>query len=405
MAWFRIRKGIQQTALNYSETFSDQSGCEIYLKCEYLQKTGSFKERGARNALLALSEDAKTRGVAAASAGNHALALAFHGKQLGIPVTVVMPETAPLTKITKCEGLGATVLKHGSNIAEAAEYAATFVDDRNLTYINGFDHPAIIAGAGTVGIEILEELPEVDAIVVPVGGAGLVAGISLAVKKISPQTKVIGVEPELCPSFSEAKKAGKPVKVTLPRTTLADGLAVPQVGPHAFAVAKDLVDDLITVTEEEVSLAILRLVEGEKLVQEGAGAAGVAALCAGKLPENLRGKKVCVILCGGNIDTPVLGRVIERGLACDNRLVRFSVVVSDRPGGILALVSIIHKVGASIRDITHERAWLKEGIDQVEVNMVVETTSLSHRNALYDAIEDAIKSDMRIERWGDGCAL
>ncbi|KAJ0405314.1 hypothetical protein P43SY_001073 [Pythium insidiosum] len=385
-ATFRIRDGIQQTSCKYSPMLSHNMGYELYLKKDYRQMTGSFKERGARNALLRLTPEQKKNGVVAASAvGNHALALAYHGKLLGIPVTCVMPNIAPLTKITSCQDLGARVVLHGSHILEAREKADEFARDENLVYINGFDHPDIIAGAGTMGIEILNQVPNVDAIIVPVGGGGLIAGIALAVKTLAPNVQVIGVEPELCPSYSGALDAGKPVHVpTAP--TLADGLAVPCVGANAFQVARHRVDKVVTVSERAIALSVLRLVEQEKVVVEGGGACSLAALIDNKLPE-LRGKRVVLPLCGGNIDIPVLGRVIERGLAADGRLVRFVATVSDRPGGIAQLANLLWECGVSVKDIYHERAWVHTSVSQVAVKCVVETQSYEHGMELKRRLE------------------
>ncbi|DAZ96283.1 TPA: hypothetical protein N0F65_008316, partial [Lagenidium giganteum] len=386
-ATYRIRDGIQQTSCKLSPLLSRAMGYEIYLKKDYRQMTGSFKERGARNTLLQLTPEQKQNGVVAASAGNHALALAYHGKALGIPVTCVMPNIAPLTKISSCQDLGARVILHGSHILEAREKADEFARDENLVYINGFDHPDIIAGAGTMGIEILNQVPNVDAIIVPVGGGGLIAGIALAVKTLAPNVQVIGVEPELCPSFSGALEAGHPIHVpTSP--TLADGLAVPCVGSNAFQVAKDRVDRVVTVSERAIALSVLRLVEQEKVVVEGGGAASLAALIDDKLPD-LKGKRIVLPLCGGNIDIPVLGRVIERGLAADGRLVRFVATVSDRPGGIAQLANMLWECGVSVKDIYHERAWVHASVSHVAVKCVVETSSYEHGLELKKRLEEA----------------
>lgn len=386
-ATYRIRDGIQHTSCKISPLLSRRMGYEIYLKKDYRQMTGSFKERGARNALLRLTPEQRKHGVVAASAGNHALALAYHGKLLGIPVTCVMPNIAPLTKITSCQELGARVVLHGSHILEAREKADEFARSENLLYINGFDHPDIIAGAGTMGIEILNQVPNVDAIVVPVGGGGLIAGISLAVKTLAPNVQVIGVEPALCPSYTAALEAGKPVHApTAP--TLADGLAVPCVGSNAFAIARSRVDKVVTVSERAIALSVLRLVEQEKVVVEGGGAASLAALIDGKLPE-LKGKRVVLPLCGGNIDIPVLGRVIERGLAADGRLVRFVATVSDRPGGIAQLANLLLECRVSVKDIYHERAWVHASVSQVAVKCVVETQSQEHGLELKRRLEGA----------------
>lgn len=385
-ALYRIRSGIKKTHCDISQFLSELCGCEIYLKKDFTQFTGSFKERGGRNSLMLLSAQAKREGVITASAGNHALALAWHGKDLNIPVTCVMPLNAPLTKVDKCRKFGARIILHGEHIGEAKEFAMK--EHPNLKYINGYDDPEIIAGAGTMGIEILEQVPKVDVILVPIGGAGLIAGVSLAVKTISPNVQVIGVEPENVASYAAAIAAGKPVN-GFKEATLADGLAVPIVGPTSFEVAKRFVDSSCNVSEKMIALAMLRLIEMDKLVVEGGGAAALAAILpGGPLFGKFKGKKVCVLLCGGNIDTTVLGRVIDRGLAADHRLIRFSATVSDRPGGIAKLARDMADIGVSIKDIYHERAWLHSRVDQVMVKCVVETTGLEHSEKMFKYLQD-----------------
>src|SRR3989440_1034283 len=297
---------------------SEITGMQIFCKLDNLQRTGSFKERGARNALAQLSADQKKRGVIAASAGNHAQALAYQGKLLGIPATVVMPKFAPLIKVNTSQKLGATVVLEGEDFAEAKARAHGIAKEKGLAYVDGYDDPAIIAGQGTMGLEIVEQVPDLDAVVVPVGGAGLLAGVSLTVKTLRPHAKVVAVEAENVASFSAALEADKPIKIAM-LPTLADGLAIPQVGTNAFQIARPLVDLTVTVSEEQIALSILRLVELEKSVVEGAAAAPLAACMSGKL-EELAGRRVVLLLCGGNIDPNVLSRVIERGLVADGRL-------------------------------------------------------------------------------------
>ena len=381
----RIFPGINVTPRTPSPIFSTLFGCDIYNKKEYLQETGSFKERGARNALMLLSDTQKAKGVIAASAGNHALALAYHGKLLGIPVRVVMPAIAPMVKQERCRQFGAQVELFGNNIAEAKQKADEYVASEGLTYIHGFDGIDVIAGAGTLGLEILDQVPDVNAIVLPVGGAGLIAGLSLAVKTVKPSVQVIGVEPEYAASYLAAVAAGHPVHVKL-EDTLGDGLAVPCVGANAFTLASQHVDKVVTVSEKDIALAILRLIEIEKGVVEGAGAAPVAALIAGKLDE-LKGKKVVLVLCGGNIDPSVLGRVINYGLRCDWRLVRFRAEISDRPGGLEKLTHAIAEMKASVKQISHERTFGKPNFSKVSVACVVETRDHDHADALITHLE------------------
>ncbi|XP_055678510.1 L-threonine ammonia-lyase [Lutzomyia longipalpis] len=377
-AAFLIKSGIQCTPCQRSH-LSDMTGMELYLKKEFLQFTGSFKERGARYALLMLSEEEKRQGVISASLGNHAQGLSYHATRLGIPVTVVMPIAAPIMKIQKCRSYGANVIVKGESMSEAKKIAMSIGKRRNLVYINGYDHPHIMAGQGTIGLEIVEQMGMPDAVVVPVGGGGLIAGVATAVKAISPQTKIIGVESDKCPSFTRALEHGGPI-LTPNMATLADGLAVPTVGYNAFATAVPLLDKMVVVREEWIALAILRLVEQEKCVVEGAGAAGLAAIFSGHLNE-FKGKKVCLLLCGGNIDTTIFGRCLERGLAAEGRLLRFCVTVSDRPGGISELCRELAALGVSIKDIMHERAWIRD-IFSVEVKVVCETSDWAHSEQL-----------------------
>ncbi|KAK7793991.1 hypothetical protein R5R35_003955 [Gryllus longicercus] len=374
-AAFKIKSGIMVTPCIRSH-LSQLTGMEIFLKKDFLQYTGSFKERGARYALIMLPDEQKRKGVISASLGNHALALCYHGKDLGIPVTVVMPIVAPIMKIQSCRQHGADVVVKGKDMGEAKRWAMQLGRERGLTYINGYDHPHIMAGQGTIGLEIVEQVPDIDAVVIPVGGGGLIAGVALAVKTLYPRIKVIGVESERCASFTNAVKANKPVYTPI-ESTLADGLAVPTVGYNAFATAAPLIDKLIVVKEEWIAIAILRLVELEKCVVEGAGASGLAAILAGHLNE-MRGKRVVLLLCGGNIDTTILGRCLERGLAADGRLMKFKVTVSDRPGGIAELCRLMSSIGVSIKDIVHERAWIKSDIFSVEVKVVCETRDMEH---------------------------
>ena len=383
----RIKDGIQRTPTFRSDWLSPLVGFDFYLKREHRQGTGSFKERGARNALMLLGEQQKRVGVIAASAGNHALALASHGKQLGIPVTVVMPVFAPMIKIENCRNFGANVILHGEHIGECYEHAQTLVQSQGLTYINGYDAPDIIAGAGTIGIEIIEQVQELDAVVVPVGGGGLIAGIALAVKSINPGIDIVGVEPVNAASFSAAIKAGKPLRAEV-KPTLADGLAVPLVGENAFAVGAPLIDEMITVTEPEIALAILRLVEMEKAVVEGAGAVGVAAALAGRL-DKYKNKRVATVLCGGNIDTTMLGRIIQRGMAVDGRLCRFSAHISDRPGGLAAFTKVLAEQGVSVIDIAHDRVFSADEIASVSVECKVETRNHEHIRDLRDTLNEA----------------
>ncbi|MCX6945907.1 MAG: threonine ammonia-lyase [Opitutales bacterium] len=381
----RIAGGLIVSPCPVSIPLSEITGARISCKLDNCQRTGSFKERGARNALLQLTPAAKKKGVIAASAGNHALGLAYHGRLLSIPVTVVMPDYAPLIKITTCQRLGATVLIRGQDFAEARAEADALVASQGFTYIHGFDAPAIIAGQGTMGLEILQQVPDVDAIVCPVGGGGLIAGLALAVKSLKPRVQVIGVESAATGNFAAALRAGHPVSVPR-RPTLADGLATLTVGANAFALARRQVDQVVSVSEDWISLAILRMVELEKTVVEGAAATPLAALLSGRLPK-LKGKRVVLVVGGGNIDPAILSRVIEQGLVRDGRLTRFTAKISDRPGGLAVLCRAIAAAGASIKDIAHDRAFSGPDVSAVHVVCTVETRDHPHVTALRRALK------------------
>lgn len=383
----RIAEGIPLTPCNSSLPLSELTGCRVHCKRDYFQRTGSFKERGARNALLLLDEARRRRGVIAASAGNHALGLAYHGGLLGIPVTVVMPVNAPLVKVATCRRLGARVVLHGDCFGDARTRADELAQEERLTYVHGFDDPGVIAGQGTIGLEILEQVPDVEAILIPAGGGGLLAGIAIAVKALRPEVKLLAVESDHAPSLTAALAAGRPVTVEA-RPTLADGLAVGRVGDLAFRLAQPRLDGIATVDEEALALAIFRLLELEKCVVEGAAAAPLAALLRHRFPE-LSGKRVVLVLAGGNIDLNLLDRVIEIGLVADGRLCRFTAVISDRPGALAKLASVIAGAGASIKDITHDRIFSGPDVSRVRATCVVETTDAGHIERLLAAVGEA----------------
>ena len=359
-----------------SASLSELTGMHIFCKLDNFQRTGSFKERGARNALLQLPGPRRKRGVIAASAGNHALGLAYHGSLLGIPVTVVMPRFAPLIKSSTCRRFGAQVILHGNTFAAAKDEADRLSREAGFTYIHGYDDPAIIAGQGTMGLEILDQVPDAEAVVVPIGGGGLIAGVAAAVKAKRPKTRIIGVESVRTPTLTKALRAGRPVKIS-GATTLADGLSVPQIGARAFAIARSRVDEVVRVSEDEIALAILRILELEKTVVEGAGATPLAACLSGKL-KHLQGQRVVLALCGGNIDPNILDCVIEKGLVVDGRLTRFTAVISDRPGGLAKLARLLAEAGASIKEVTHDRAFAGADVSTVNVLCTLETRDHRH---------------------------
>jgi threonine dehydratase len=377
----RIAESVYFSPCPESKQLSPLCKATVYCKLEYLQRTGSFKERGARNALLLLDPNQRKRGVITASAGNHALGLAYHGQLLSIAVTVVMPQHAPLIKVSTCRSLGAQVILHGETYSEAMLHAQSLAAQSGLRFIHGFNDEAIIAGQGTIGLEVIEQVPDLDAIVVPVGGGGLIAGVSLAVKSLRPEVRIVGVEALHTPNFAPSLAAGHPVAYA-PRPTLADGLAVGKAGEIPFEIARTRIDRLIQVSEEELCTAVLRLVELEKSVVEGAGAAPLAACLNGRINE-LAGKRVVLLLCGGNIDPTMLGRAIEHSLVTDGRLCRFTAAISDRPGGLARLAQVIASTGASVKQIEHDRAFSGADLTAVHVLCTVETFGPAHIDELF----------------------
>jgi len=381
----RIASGIMRTPCPESRPLSELTGARIFCKLDLLQRTGSFKERGARNALLLLDEPQRRRGVIAASAGNHALGLAYHGGLLGIPVTVVMPRFAPLVKLATCRRLGANVILEGDTFADARELAASRAARDGLELIHGFDDPRVIAGQGTMALEILDDVPEADVLVVPTGGAGLLAGVGIAAKSLRPDITILAAEPAAAPTFSASLAAGRPVAVPI-RPTLADGLALGRVGDVSFPLAARAVDRVTTLGEEALALAVVRLLELEKLVVEGAAASALAAMLDESGAE-FAGRTVVLLLCGGNIDLTILDRVIDHGLAADGRRWRFTTRISDRPGGIARLTAAIAATGASVREIVHDRAFAGPDVFSTGVEVTVETADRAHVALLVERLE------------------
>jgi threonine dehydratase len=367
----RLRGAIYETPCAYSQTLSELTGTRCFVKLENLQMTGSFKERGAANLLLQLGARERGRGVVAASAGNHGLAVAFHAARLGIPAVIVMPESAPLIKVTSARHYGAEVIQAGANYDEAYARARELERERGLLFVHPFDDPRVIAGQGTLGLELLDQQPELDAVLVPIGGGGLAAGVGLAVKARRPTVRVIGVQSEALPAMRRSLEAGE--RLTLVSApTIADGIAVRLVGEHTFELVRKHVDDVVTVSEEELANAILLLLEIEKTVVEGAGAAPLAALV--NRPLGLDGARIVIVLSGGNIDVTMLSRIIERGLVKDSRLVRLTVVLRDRPGELARLTALIAEERANILHIEHNRAFSPAPIGETEVELTLETS-------------------------------
>jgi threonine dehydratase len=382
----RIASHIIRTPLVYSPTFSSMCGYEVYLKLETMQKAGSFKVRGAMNRILSCRDGIGVGGVVAASAGNHAQGVAVAARVAGVPATVVMPVWASVSKQAAARSYGAMVILHGRDLEESIRHAQDLAEG-GMTYIPAFDDPGIIAGQGTVGLEILEDLPETDLILVPVGGGGLIAGITVAAKGVDPRLRVCGVQAASCPSAAEALKAGRPVLVEA-GATLADGIRVRQVGDLAFPIIRDLVDEIILVEEEEIARAILLLLERKRVIAEGAGAASLAALLSGKVKAG-KGSRIVLVVSGGNVDTPLLDRVIHRGLIGSGRVLQAEVVLEDVPGALARLLSVIAKTGGNILQIQHVRGGGDLPVQEVRVALEVETRDEEHMRAVERAVEEA----------------
>ena len=382
----RLRGAIYQTPCPYSQTLSELTGTRCHVKLENLQMTGSFKERGAANLLLQLEEAERRRGVVAASAGNHGLAVAFHAARLGIPATIVMPTYAPLVKAGSARRYGADVILHGANYDEAYERATAVGAERGAVFVHPFDDVRVVAGQGTLGLELLEQVEDLDAVIVPVGGGGLITGVALALRARRPSVRVIGVQAAAVPAMQRALRARERVRVPA-GATIADGIAVRQVGHVTFALAAQLVDEVVVVNEEELANAVLLLLEIEKTVVEGAGAAPLAALL--NRPLGLDNARVALVLSGGNIDVTMLARIIERGLVKDGRLVRLGVVLQDRPGALTRLTALIAEERVNILQIEHDRAFSRQAIGSTEVELTLETSGRKQIDALKQRLESA----------------
>jgi len=348
-------------------------GCELFLKLENLQYTGSFKDRGALNKLKNLTPEQAQAGVIAMSAGNHAQGVAHHAQRLGIPATIVMPEFAPFTKVDRTRGFGAHVVLTGDTLDAAAVAAREIAAEEGLVFVHPYDDPLIIAGQGTIGLEMLAAVPELEVLVVPIGGGGLISGIALAAKAIKPEIEIIGVEAALYPSMYQA------IRGEVPRAggvTLADGIAVKSPGKLTRAIVEELVSDILLVEEAAIESAIAQLAEVQKLVAEGAGAAGIAALLSA--PERFAGRKVGTVICGGNIDVRMLAGVLARGLMRDGRMARLRIEIVDQPGQLAKLSQVIGSSGGNIIEVYHQRLFADVPAKRADVDVVVETRNAQH---------------------------
>jgi threonine dehydratase len=382
----RIRGAVLETPCLANASLSNLLGCEVYLKLENLQRTGSFKERGALNRLLALTSDERQRGVITASAGNYAQAISYHAGRLGIPVTVVMPEPSALVKVNANRGFGARVVLHGARYDDAAVEARRLQAAEDLVYVHPFDDDRILAGQGTIGLELFEQVPGLDAAFVAVGGGGLAGGIAVALKARSPGIQFIGVETRAYGTLGRSLAARDRVTVA-PATTIADGIQVRTLGELTFPILRDLVDRVVEVDDEEIAHAILALLEQAKTVAEGSGAAALAGLMqiVPELPE-LKGKKVAVVVSGGNIDVNLLARIIERGLLKTGRWVKLRLNVADRPGALAKLTETLASERAHILGIDHDRFSDEASFEEVTVELSLETRGEPHAGEIVAAL-------------------
>jgi len=350
----RIKGAVIRTPMLVSRTLSDIIGAEVWLKFENLQFTAAYKERGALNKLLQLTPEERARGVIAASAGNHAQAVAYHAKRLGIPATIVMPETTPTVKVTQTQGHGATVVLHGDMFDDAYARARELALEDGYVFVHPFDDPQIISGAGTVALEMLEDAPDLDMFVIPIGGGGLMSGVSIASRAIKPDIELIGVEAELYPSM---KCAIQDCRMPLGGDTLAEGIAVKQPGELTSRILREYANDVVLVSERDLERAVAMLVGIEKTVVEGAGAAGLAAMLSD--PARYKGKKVATLLCGGNIDTHLLANVLVRDLVRQGRIARLHVAAHDQPGALAAITAQVYEAGVNVIEINHSRIFTR----------------------------------------------
>lgn len=378
-----ISGAVQCTAFEQSATLSSMFGCEIWLKFENQQFTASFKERGALNKLLQLTEPQKSNGVIAMSAGNHAQGVAYHAKRLGIPAVIVMPEGTPTVKVEGTRAHGAKILLKGASLEEAAHYATKYGEEHGLTFIHPYDDPLIIAGQGTVALEMLEDGPELDALLVPIGGGGLIAGMGTVAQALAPKTQVIGVQSTLYPAM-HAAYMGDDAPLVLGGDSLAEGIAVKKPGKLTTAIVKSVVDDIVLVTEPQLERAVTLLLDIEKTVAEGAGAAGLAAVLADT--ERFAGKRLGLVVCGGNIDMRLLSDVLTRELARAGRIARLTIDVRDRPGELANLTRILADHDANILDISHHRVFTSTPAKGARTIFEIETRDRQHLDDVVSAI-------------------
>jgi threonine dehydratase len=379
----RLRESIYLSPCPHSVMLSELTGQQVYLKLENLQMTGSFKERGALNRIAQLTPEQAARGVIAASAGNHAQGVAYHATKRGIRSLIVMPLATPLVKVTATRGFGAEVILHGANYDEACTEAMRLCTEQKLTFIHPFDDDAVMAGQGTMGLELLEQVPDLEAVIAPIGGGGLIAGVACAIKETRPNVRIVGVQTARIPSMAVAMKEHHPVTLD-PATTIADGIAVRRAGEITLPLVERYVDEIVTVDEDEIAAAILMLLEREKTLAEGAGAAPLAALLQRR--TSLKGARTAVLVAGGNIDVTLLSRIIERGMVQDGRLIRLRIYLLDRPGALHELTRLIAEHRANIVDTLHNRAYYGVNLGDTAIDVTLETRGREHVEQILAAL-------------------
>jgi len=385
-ALHRIRDAIYVSPCTRSQVLSELSGSTVFLKLENLQRTGAFKERGALNKLLALTPEERERGLVTASAGNHAQALAYHSARVGVKAEIWMPLTTPLVKVSATRHYGAEVVLHGTHFDEAFQASQQRCRDQHSTFIHPFDDEDIIAGQGTLALELLEQVPNLEVVVVPVGGGGLISGMAVALKELNPAIRIIGVQASLIPSMWAAVQSGRAVSVPA-MATLADGIAVRTAGEKTFSLVQKYVDEIVLLDEEEIANAVLFLLEREKTLAEGAGAIGVAALLHHKI--TVEGKRVAIVISGGNMDVTLLARIIERGIVKDGRLVRLRISLPDHPGALHRLTEVIAANRVNIVETSYRRAFHGASLGHTVIDLTMETRGHEHGDAMIAALAKA----------------
>ena len=381
----RLQGHIERTPCRHSRTLSEITGAEVWVKFENLQFTAAYKERGALNKLLQLTEAEKRRGVIAASAGNHSQGLSYHAARLGIPVTIVMPRGTPFVKVQQTRAHGAEVVIEGDGYDEASGFAKTLCAERDLVAVSAFNDLAVMAGQGTVALEMLEDVPDLEVMPIPIGGAGLIAGMATAAKHMKPNIHIVGLEPAMYPSFT-AKMRGDNAGLTTGGATIAEGIAVRQVGELSYAVARPLIDEVLLIEEAFFERAVALYCNVEKTVTEGAGAGALAALLA--FPEKFRGKKCGLVITGGNIDTRLLASVLTRELVREKRLISLRIIGDDRPGLLANVSAIIGQMGANIIEVAHNRLALDVPAKGAEFDIMIETRDAQHTQEIMDALRE-----------------